>query len=139
MKLPIGLAVVFIVISNLLIGKVCISRILFGIPCPGCGITRAFSLLFQGKIREATIMHPYWIGIVILLFSFLFSRYCVKDIKLSKKVVSVLKVCAIILLLSCIVYYIYRMMEWYPEREPMVYDSENLLYMFMRIIKEKGI
>lgn len=136
--LPIGLAASLIILSNIILGKVCIMRMLFGIPCPGCGITRAFILLSQGKIKEATIMHPFWIAIVVLLIAFLINRYFVKDKKMSKKVMSVLKVCAIITLLLCIVYYIYRMIAWYPQKEPVIYDSENVFNILVHFINKNN-
>lgn len=135
--LPIGLVASLIVSSNIILGKVCVARMLFGIPCPGCGITRAFLLLAQGKIKEATIMHPFWIAIVVLLSAFLINRYFTKDKEMSKKVMSVLKICAIITLLLCIVYYMYRMITWYPQKEPMIYDSENVLNILMHFINKK--
>lgn len=80
MVLPIGLVAGFIALSNIILGKVCIVRMLFGIPCPGCGITRAFLLLVQGKIKDATIMHPFWIAIVVLLVVFLVNRILIVKI-----------------------------------------------------------
>ncbi|HET9211870.1 MAG TPA: DUF2752 domain-containing protein [Thermoanaerobaculia bacterium] len=36
----------------------CLSRRLFHLPCPGCGLTRAFALLAKGEWRAALGMHP---------------------------------------------------------------------------------
>jgi hypothetical protein len=37
---------------------VCLSRRLFHLPCPGCGLTRAFAHLAKGEWRAAITMHP---------------------------------------------------------------------------------
>ena len=36
----------------------CIFRAIAGVPCPGCGMTRALLLLGQGRIEEAWVAHP---------------------------------------------------------------------------------
>jgi hypothetical protein len=37
---------------------VCPTALFFGIPCPGCGLTRATLALFRGDIRQALALHP---------------------------------------------------------------------------------
>ena len=37
---------------------VCLTRRFLGIPCPGCGMTRAFGHLAKGEWREALVAHP---------------------------------------------------------------------------------
>jgi hypothetical protein len=37
---------------------VCLSRRLFHLPCPGCGLTRAFAPLAKGEWTEALTDHP---------------------------------------------------------------------------------
>lgn len=36
----------------------CLSKKIFGIECPGCGLQRAIVLLFQGKFEDAFVMFP---------------------------------------------------------------------------------
>jgi hypothetical protein len=36
----------------------CLSRRLFHLPCPACGMTRAFALLAKGRWRDAFSLHP---------------------------------------------------------------------------------
>jgi hypothetical protein len=37
---------------------ICLSRRLFHLPCPSCGLTRAFALLAKGEWSAALGMHP---------------------------------------------------------------------------------
>jgi hypothetical protein len=37
---------------------VCLSRRLFHLPCPGCGLTRAFALMAKGEWWAAVVKHP---------------------------------------------------------------------------------
>lgn len=38
---------------------VCLLRYLSGLPCPGCGLTRAFSSLLHGRVEAAFTYHPF--------------------------------------------------------------------------------
>ena len=41
---------------------------IFGIPCPTCGVTRAYILFFSGRFYEAFLMHPLFLLPLIFLF-----------------------------------------------------------------------
>lgn len=45
----------------------CPTKILWGIPCPGCGITRAIKLCFEGDLWAAVLMNPNIILVWIIL------------------------------------------------------------------------
>lgn len=36
----------------------CPTKRLLGLPCPGCGLTRAFLLLLHGRVSDAVVMNP---------------------------------------------------------------------------------
>ncbi len=133
---PMLMAAIALLLADLLIGKICPIRTVFGVPCPGCGLTRAFKLALTGHFFQATIIHPFWIGLTILLVLYFFIRYFIINEKLSKKLMHILKACAIIIAIICIIYYIYRMIFWYPNREPMQYDSKNIIN-YVRILLSK--
>lgn len=118
----------YILLENIIFGKICPTRILFGIPCPGCGTTRAFWLLMQGKIAEATASNPIWIPLVVFGGIFLINRYFVASEKVAEQITRLLKVAFVVSCLFCIGYYVYRMIYWYPDRSPMIYDSNNMLW-----------
>lgn len=39
--------------------SVCLFRRILGLPCPGCGLTRAFAHLAKGEWRQAAADHPF--------------------------------------------------------------------------------
>lgn len=55
-----GLAVLHVwVPSNDPATAICLSRRLFHIPCPACGLTRAFAHLAKGEWGAAVTLHPF--------------------------------------------------------------------------------
>ena len=130
--IPIVVVIAVIAIANALFGRICPSRFLLGIPCPGCGLTRAFVLLLQGKIVEATIMHPYWAAVVIVAIVAFLYRYCLSNYEFWQKRSKLLQMCAIIIFISAIIFYVYRMVELFPNQVPMIYEKDNMLNNFIQ-------
>ena len=58
----------------------CIFKSIFGIPCPGCGLTRAFRAIFHGNFLEAEKYNILSIPILIfyLFFFILIILDCIK-------------------------------------------------------------
>jgi hypothetical protein len=55
------LAIALIAAAGLLLASevpLCPTALFFGIPCPGCGLTRATLALLRGDVREALALHP---------------------------------------------------------------------------------
>ena len=48
--------VIFVSLEDFMIP--CLNKKLFGFDCPGCGIQRAYSILFQGDFIAAFKMYP---------------------------------------------------------------------------------
>ena len=38
--------------------SICLTRRVFGLPCPGCGLTRGLAHLLQGNLSRAMALHP---------------------------------------------------------------------------------
>ncbi len=53
----------------------CLFRALFGISCPGCGMTRAYLSLFSGDLALAFSYHPMFWSVPILLVYYLFDGH----------------------------------------------------------------
>ncbi|MCR4924353.1 MAG: DUF2752 domain-containing protein [Lachnospiraceae bacterium] len=53
----------------------CPFKLLFGIPCPCCGMTRAFISVSKGDIREAFFFHPLWpLAVITVIFQILYEK-----------------------------------------------------------------
>lgn len=53
---------------------------IFKIPCPGCGLTRAFKLLIKGKIIQSLKFNILPIPILIIVLSFILCPNFIKKI-----------------------------------------------------------
>lgn len=94
----------FILILLSLLGLYrCPFRYIFGIPCPLCGMTRAFISLLKLDIGKAFYYHAFWPVIVVLFI--LYFIFLFKNIKINKKMVFVLDIIGILNL----AYYFYRL------------------------------
>ena len=115
----IAAAVLYAFVMNVLLGGTCPVKLLTGIPCPGCGMTRALFYLFAGNWALSFQMHPLaavWVAFGLYLAVM---RYWYK-----KKPKGML----LILILLCAVMfgvYLYRMLTIFPNQEPMTYGNAN--------------
>lgn len=62
-----------------LLNGFCMLRTLTGIPCPGCGMTRAVLSALHGDFGAAFAYHPLWVTLPLLawlVFRSVFPQYC---------------------------------------------------------------
>jgi hypothetical protein len=52
----------------------CLITLLTGHPCPGCGLTRAMTLLWRGQLRDAVALNP----LSPAVFSLLLVLFCLQ-------------------------------------------------------------
>lgn len=103
-------------------GEVCPLQILFGFPCPGCGLTRAGILVLQLKFKEAWQMHPFIYAWMLLALYTCYKRY------VRGTAVKGLIPMLIGITIAMLVFYIYRLYRYYPDVEPMVRQSGIVRY-----------
>ena len=125
--IPIVAISLFIIIINSKFGKICPLRMLIGIPGPTCGTTRAVGLLLKGKITEAAMVNPIWIFLLVIIVMVFFYRYVEMAFQKRKSLLKLIDIMIFTTIAVVIAVYIYRMIFWYPNKEPMVYDKNNLL------------
>jgi hypothetical protein len=66
----------YCVLANLMFGYICPSQIIIGLPCPGCGLTRAAALLAKGRLEESLAMNPMLLpGVACALIYALLGRF----------------------------------------------------------------
>ncbi len=119
-------AIIFIIAYFVLIGTIlpstCPLYLLTGIPCPGCGMSRAFLSLLQLDFAGAFRMHPFVYAVAVLFLFFCLDRYIIK-----KDLSQVLFVLMIITACGMIVFYVWRMITQFPGDPPMNYYEGSLL------------
>lgn len=126
------IAAAVIVLLNLLFGTVCPLRILFGLPCPGCGMTRGFLSLLRLDFASAVTAHPLSPAFFLLLLLFPVFRYGKRE-----RFGAWVRLFALLLILLLPVY-VYRMLTAFPGEAPMDQSfTESLFYRFLHLLKTK--
>ena len=122
------IAFCIVAILDLTFGSVCSSKLILGIPCPFCGLTRAGVALLSLDFKSAWEFNPliYYISFLILLW--LTERYL--DLPIKKILFTLL----IMLIVISIPLYIYRWRCFFPHTEPMTYRENNLLKILCDLI-----
>jgi len=107
----------------LLTDSLCFFQSFFGIPCPGCGSTRAAVALLRGRFTEAIAFHPL-IPLSLALLPYAALRNVLGKHKPVSKAERNVVMCMIALY---IVVFVVRMFLLFPHTPPMV-PLENALW-----------
>ena len=119
----------FVLLRKLLI-TICPAVLITGFPCPGCGMTRAFICLLHLDFAGAWQMHPFVYLFMIFVLWFGIRRY-IFGISDTEKVWKTLAVLGIFMIL----FYIWRMLRYFPGDPPMSYYYGNVLLKLRNIIE----
>ena len=113
----------------------CISKIVLGVPCPGCGMTRAwYSVIIDHSIKEALFYHPLFILPVVIFFILFFKRKFTFFQKLYSNNIFWLSLLIIIL-----VVYIFRMFLYFPYNEPLKYFENSFLMKIINFLLTRNV
>lgn len=127
-------------IGALLLGfdTFCVFKNSTGMPCPGCGMTRAVLCVGQGQFENAFFWHPLWplvtVGIGIFGYWILFKCGVVKSFGLFYKLFESNWLWLSVLILFIIVYML-RMFLYFPMQKPLDYETDNLLFNMIELFK----
>jgi len=110
-------------------GTICYFKTITGLPCPGCGLTRAFISLYKGNMLEAFMYHPLWLLVPVVGFVIFFKNYFIAASKAYNS-----RLFWLLVVLIFIVCYIIRMMLLFPYHEPMTYNKNSLFYLVYNFI-----
>lgn len=114
------LGIVLILFLLLLFYK-CPIQSVTGLPCPGCNMKTSLYYLLHFKFSLSLYYHALLIPTIVVFVWIVFNY---KNHEQTKKL---LMIWAILMT----VYYIYRMIVYFPN-SPMMYSKENLIYFIFR-------
>lgn len=113
--------VIYDMLVQLVFHAFCPMVIVTGLPCPGCGMTRAVFCFATGQFDKGWELNPLGILWLALAVYFVLMRYW-----LLKEAKGVLQAGGV-LAAGMLVYYVYRMYMYFPGKAPICYTSGNLL------------
>lgn len=114
-RTEIAAASIVVLAMELLFHGVCLSKLIFGLPCPGCGMTRAAFLFLTGDFAGSFRMHPLFMFLLPGLSLLGYERYY-KGRK--AKITSWYFAAYFVVLL---IVFVLRMKLYFPQEEPMTY------------------
>ena len=94
--IPLGVGFLYVVLKKLH-GAFCPMVIIFGLPCPGCGTTRAAVYLLKGQFEEAFYINPsVFLWLAFLLYIIVVRYIMGKPIKHSTVIVAVIGILMVV-------------------------------------------
>lgn len=102
-------------------GASCPLVALTGFPCPGCGLTRAGIHLMKGEVQAAFGIHPFIYLVAAYGVAFAINRYL-----LGRRMGKALKGGLALLVTAMCLFYIWRMIRYFPGKPPISYYRHNL-------------
>lgn len=119
----IPLSILFVIWCSLklLFHRFCPVALYCGFPCPGCGLTKAFTEFILLHPLEALSYNPTYPLWMVLIIAAIWRRY------IRGKSIRVLKLPLGIVACVTIAVYIWRMLNDFPGKPPMVFNDKNLL------------
>lgn len=106
----------------LLFNTKCIFKSIIGVPCPGCGLTRAWISFIKGNISEAFYWHPLFL--MILALAILILLYFKGSFIKYRRYILI----AIVTIVGLyIIVYIVRMVILFPSVEPLDYNRQSFI------------
>lgn len=111
----------FVCLMRLVFHRFCPVVIVTGLPCPGCGMSRAAWYLVTGRIAESVKLNPS-----VLLWAAFGIYFCVMRYGLGKRVKGArLMIGGIAAVMAAV--YLYRMYRYFPGEAPICYTPGSLL------------
>jgi hypothetical protein len=105
----------------------CVIINITGIPCPSCGMTRAWISFFGGHIGEAFFWHPMFLIVAAIPFVPLFEKWGIPEKVLLRFCIGVVAL--------MIVLWLYRLVALFPDTAPMRFYDEGLIPQIVRTIR----
>lgn len=109
--------------------ELCVQKRIFGVPCPGCGMTRAFLAFFRGDMQAAFFFHPlFWLVPFIFIVVIMQKRITIFKSKNGEQ----------FFWLGCTILfvgtYVLRMIYLFPHTVPMDFSPNAFLPSLLRMM-----
>nr|WP_136479594.1 DUF2752 domain-containing protein [Acetivibrio thermocellus]THJ77178.1 DUF2752 domain-containing protein [Acetivibrio thermocellus] len=107
----------------------CLFKNFFGIPCPGCGMTRAYLSLVKFDLTSAFYYHPLFLlpGLIAVVVVFRNNRFLGRLYRNNILWCCVLAVFVLV--------WIVRLVLFFPDIPPMNYNSQALIPRLLGLFK----
>ncbi|MGM9971998.1 MAG: DUF2752 domain-containing protein [Anaeroplasmataceae bacterium] len=126
--IPLVILLVYIITTHLLFETSCPIKLITGLPCPGCGMTRAFISLLKLDIIKAFNYHALFIIVPFIIFIFIFQERPIINKLFNSKILW-----SVVIALF-IGYFIYRIIYVRPD-VPMDFYKDSLINKLFKFIK----
>lgn len=130
-KYAIVIFAIYNVVVRTLFHAFCPFLIFFGIPCAGCGLTRACICILRLQFERSMNLNPaapLWMALIIYFILF---RYV-----LGKKVKGIEPLIGVVSVITLLIY-IYRMLTEFPGYPPMVINGNNIMSKIFPLYNER--
>ena len=128
------MAILLFIALNIVVRKVfrafCPFLIVTGLPCAGCGMTRAVFCFLTGQFERGMNLNPAAPLWILWIAAFVINRYILG--KNSKWIRVLLGMVVVITL----VIYLYRMLTQFPSYPPMTYYRNNIMAKYNTILRD---
>ena len=121
-KWAIIIIIAYFALGRYFLYSLCPMVMVTGLPCPGCGLTKAGFALLRLDLAGAYRIHPFIYPIAGYIAVFGWNRY-IMGRRMGKK----LKAGLTVLMVLVILFYGWRMWMYFPGEPPMSYYERNLL------------
>jgi hypothetical protein len=120
----------YVVFAHYVLGTSCLIASTTGLPCPGCGGSRAFIALFHGEFAESFAFQPMLIPAAVLLaVNFVIWLTHERTPRYSE----VMLIC---LVAAMIAVFAVRMFLMYPNEPPMVFNHRAVIPRIIEFFKQ---
>ncbi|MGG7161910.1 DUF2752 domain-containing protein [Clostridium baratii] len=108
----------------------CLIKTSIGIPCPGCGMTRAWIEAINLSFYEAFKFHPLFLLAPILIILII-----IRGKESVGKYTKYIDISIVIIIVLFLGVYAFRMYMYFPNDVPMDINKESMLFKIIKLIK----
>lgn len=108
----------------------CLIKTSIGIPCPGCGMTRAWIEAINLNFYEAFKFHPLFLLAPILIILII-----IRGKESVGKYTNYIDISIAIIIVLFLGVYVFRMYMYFPSDVPMDINKESMLFKIIKLIK----